>query len=361
MKFIFALPVILLLMPAMTTSCEKAEPTDESETTTIEFLGNTIKMIYCPGGTFLTNDDDGDTDFEDGPAVTVDPFWISETEMPNELLNTVLRVCNGGIVVPGVITGGSSIFDTEEISAHNYVCESYVKWGWQPLIYMGGSQLYGLHDITFSSGFEVRSGLDDFPCSDITWYGAVMACNWLTGNSSGLTRVAYSGITTEDEWWDDETVCDFNKSGFRLPTAAEWECAARWQGGNSSGECYEYPAGSGNYWTRGGCASGASATTSNVAATAAVALYEYDSDGFTNPADIDKVKGNRKPNILGVYDMSGNVWEWCYDDTGRYLRQVRGGSAQSKHHDVRIISATDYPADGTGSDLGFRLVMSADD
>lgn len=191
-------------------------------------------------GTFLTNDDDSDTDFEDGPAVTVDPFWISETEMPNELLITVIKVCNGVIAVPGIITGGNSIFDTEEISAHNYVCESYVKWGWQPLLYMGGSQLYGLHDITYNGGFEVRSGLEDYPCTDITWHGAVMACNWLTTYSEGA-------------------------------------------------------AGSGDFWTRGGCASGASAITSNVAATAAVALYEYDSDGFTNTAEIDKVKGNRLP------------------------------------------------------------------
>lgn len=353
--------LITLMSLILTLGCEKADPADEPETMTIEFLGNTIKMIYCPGGTFLTNDDDSDTDFEDGPEVTVYPFWISETEVPNDLLVTILKVCNGVIASPGAVSGLTSIFDTENLSAHNYVCESYVKWGWQPLLYMGGSQLYGLHDITFNGGFEVRSGLEDYPCTDITWHGAVMACNWLTTYSEGAAGVSYSGITTEDEWWDDETICDFNKSGFRLPTAAEWECAARWQGGNSSGECYEYPAGSGDFWTRGGCASGASAITSNVTATAAVALYEYDSDGFTNPADIDKVKGNRKPNILGLYDMSGNVWEWCYDDAGRYSRLVRGGSAQSKHHDVRIISATDYPADGTGSDLGFRLVMSADD
>jgi formylglycine-generating enzyme required for sulfatase activity len=357
----YCLILISFLLLAMTCSCEKNEPVDEPDTMTIEFLGNTIKMIYCPGGTYLTNADDSDPDFEDGPEVTVDPFWISETEVPNDLLVTVLKVCNGVIAVPGAISGGTSIFDTEENTAHNYLCEDYVKWGWQPLIYMGGSQLYGLHDIIFNDGFDVRGGLDNYPSTDITWYGAIMACNWLTFNYSGASRVVYSGIDTDDEWWDDETICDFNENGFRLPTSAEWECAARWQGDNSSGECYEYPAGSGQYWTRGGCASGASALTSDVNATAAVAVYEYDSDGFTNPDDIVEVKGDRKPNILGLYDMSGNVWEWCFDDAGSYHRLIRGGSAQSKHHDVRIISTWDYPADGTASDLGFRLVMSTDD
>jgi formylglycine-generating enzyme required for sulfatase activity len=226
---------------------------------------------------------------------------------------------------------------------------------------MGGSQLYGYYDIERLNGFNVRSGLDDHPCTDITWYGAIMACNWLTERGAGLGTLSkvYSGIDY-DEWWDDQTVCDFNKKGFRLPTLAEWECAARWQGTDNSGDCYEYPAGSGQYWTRGGCASGASATTSNVNATAAVAVYEYDSDGYTNPDDNDVVKGDRQPNKLGLYDMSGNVWEWCFDVAGSYHRYIRGGSAQSKHHDVRIISTWDYSSDGTASDLGFRLVMSAD-
>lgn len=355
--YAFLLTTLLIL----TCSCEKNEPADEPETMTIEFLGNTIKIIYCPGGTYLSNADDSDLDFEDGPAVTVDPFWISETEVPNDLLVTVLKVCNGVIAVPGAITGGNSIFDTEELSAHNYVCESYVKWGWQPLLYMGGSQLYGLKDITFADVFDVRSGLDNYPSTDITWYGAIMVCNWLTSNTSETGGVVYSGIDTQDDWYDNATVPDINETGFRLPTAAEWECAARWQGSNSSGECYEYPAGSGQYWTRGGCASGASATTSDVNATAVVAVYKYDSDGFTNPDGKEEIKGKRKPNFLGVYDMSGNVWEWCFDDAGSYQRVIRGGSAGDRHSDVRIISTWDYPSDGTASDLGFRLVMSADD
>ncbi|MBS0010088.1 MAG: SUMF1/EgtB/PvdO family nonheme iron enzyme, partial [Bacteroidales bacterium] len=279
-------------------------------------------------------------------------------EVTNDMVQNILSQCNGTLPNSG-ISSGSSIFRQENINAHNYLCEDYVKWGWQFLIYLGGSEFYGFYDIIFDQGFHCRSGQNNHPCTDITWYGAIMMCNWITGNSSNTGRQVYSGIETDDEWWDDETICNFNRTGFRLPTTAEWECAARWQGNDNSGDCYEYPTGSGQYWTRGGCASGASAPTSNVNATAAVAVYEYDSDGYTNPDDTDKIKGNRQPNKLGLYDMSGNVWEWCFDDAGRFIRVIRGGGAQSKHHDVRISSTSYYPADGTASDLGFRLVMSA--
>jgi len=360
---ISAILFILSLILTLAISCEKteSEPGDQLQTQTAEFTGGSFKMILCPGGTFLSNDDDSDLDFEDGPELTVEPFWISEVEVTNELLAWIYNCASGLDIVPGAITGGPPIFDTEDINAPNYLCEDYVKWGDQPLIYTGGSQLYGYHDIERIDGFYVRSGLDDHPCTDITWYGAIMACNWFTEQGAGLGTLSkvYSGIDY-DEWWDDQTVCDFNKKGFRLPTQAEWECAARWQGTDNSGDCYEYPVGSGQYWTKGGCASGAVATSSNVDATAAVAVYEYDSDGYTNPDDNEVGKGDRQPNKLGLYDMSGNVWEWCFDDAGNYDRFIRGGSAQSKHHDVRIISTWDYASDGTASDLGFRLVMSAD-
>ena len=364
MKKISILNLIIIVSIALSfvCGCEKnnQDGEDDLNIQTFDYWGGTITMVYCPGGTFLTNDDDGDSDYEDGPEVSVEPFWISEVEVTNELLAWIYNCASGLDIVEGAITGGQPIFDTEDDNASNYLCNDYVKWGDQPLIYMGGSQLYGFHDIERSGGFNVRSGLDDWPCTDITWYGAVMACNWLTeqGVAPGILSKVYSGI--DEEWWANETECDLNKNGFRLPTREEWECAARWQGDDDSGDCYEYPAGSGQYWTRGGCASGGTAPVSDVAVTSQLAVYKYNDAGIENPDDVQDVKGNRKPNFLGIYDMSGNAWEWCFDQSDSWQnRVIRGGSAGSNYPDVRIISGWDYPADGTASDLGFRLVMSA--
>lgn len=291
-------------------------------------------MVYCPGGTFLTNDDDSDTDYEDGPEVTVDPFWISEVEVTNELLAWIYNCASGLDLVEGAITGGQPRFDQDDRYAPNYLGENEVRWGDQPLMYMGEHFLGGFYDIEWNGGFNVLSDRDDLPCSYITWYGAVMACNWLTeqGVSSGILSKVYSGI--DEEWWANETIFESNKSGFRLPTQAEWECAARWQGDDDSGDCYEYPAGSGQFWTRGGSASG-----------------EFSDLNHKQP-----VKGNRTPNFLGLYDMTGNAWEWCYDEKDSWQnRIIRSGDS-----DVPRISASSYySADGTASNLGFRLVMSA--
>ncbi|MDF1559857.1 MAG: SUMF1/EgtB/PvdO family nonheme iron enzyme [Bacteroidales bacterium] len=332
----YSLLLISLLLLILTGSCEKNDPVVETETMTIELYGKTITMIYCPGGTYLTNNDDGDTDFEDGPEVTVDPFWISETEVTNDIVVKVFNAGSGILPDGSGITSGSSIFNKVDVNAHNYLCEDYVKWGVQPLIYMGGSPLYGFYDIVYDIGFDDRSGRDDYPCTDITWYGAIMVCNWLTAHSSTTGGIVYSGIETDEEWWAYQTVCNYNKTGFRLPTTAEWECAARWQGSDNSGDCYEYPADSGQYWTRGGSASGEPSLSN----------------------DKQPVKGNRKANALGLYDMTANVWEWCYDEVDSWKSRI----IRSGDNDIPRISATwDYPADGTAGDLGFRLVMSADD
>jgi len=117
------------------------------------------------------------------------------------------------------------------------------------------------------------------PVSNVTWYDAVAYCNWLS-DKEGLTP-CYRGK-------GKVTRCDFSANGYRLPTEAEWEYAAR--GGHES-QGFEY-AGSND--------------------PDAVAWYE------ANSGDKVQFVGLRQANELGLYDLSGNMFEWCWDWYGEH-------------------------------------------
>jgi len=136
---------------------------------------------------------------------------------------------------------------------------------------------------------------------------------------------------------------------YRLPTEAEWEYAAR--GGNKS-EGYEY-SGSNNLGD--------------------VAWYYKNSDGTTHPV------GAKQPNGMGIYDMSGNVWEWCNDWYGKYSniaqtnpqgpssgskRVIRGGSRDSgaTFGDALapITHRLGFGSNNRSNDVGFRLACSSE-
>ena len=144
-----------------------------------------------------------------------------------------------------------------------------------------------------------------------------------------------------------------DNNGYRLPTSDEWEMAARWKDDTESTD------GSievgGRWWTPGNYASGATDDYDNEEATRTVAWYAGAPGGdFTRPVAV------LLPNQLGIYDMSGNVWEWTYtiSVTNPDRRHIRGGSWDFNENTVRV--GTIYlhnPASGD-SDDGFRFVQT---
>ena len=101
----------------------------------------------------------------------------------------------------------------------------------------------------------------------------------------------------------DEAYADMDKKGFRLPTEAEWEYAARWQGSNKTNAAQYGDV----YLTKLNSASGAKADWNDAAETGAVAWYSGNSGSKTHPV------GKKRANALGLHDMSGNVCERCFD------------------------------------------------
>ena len=172
-------------------------------------------------------------------------------------------------------------------------------------------------------------GEKNLPVERVSWYGAVVFCNKLS-EKKGLEPVySVDGETDASKWKDkfSDIACNEKANGYRLPTVEEWQYAAK------GGQEFKY-SGSDNLDE--------------------VGWYDGNSGDKTNPV------AQKKPNGYGLYDMSGNVWEWCWDSYS-YYGDSRYGCGGSWSHDAdfcEVGSRRWYDANNTYDYLGFRIVRS---
>ncbi len=224
---------------------------------------------------------------------------------------------------------------------------------------------------TYSSSDRPLTGYglgENYPVYFVSWYDTIVYCN-LRSIDDGLTPVyAINGEINPTKWqyiqnktvdgsakycgpnfvnstWDSITL-DITANGYRLPTEAEWE-----------------------YVAREGKTSGTEFSGSN---TQEVVAWCYNnSENKAHEVKTDKVPGTDSANALGVYDMSGNVWEWCWDWYGDISdttdatgpisssqddRENRGGSWQGWYN-ISFRGTKGEPI-FCYKDIGFRVVRS---
>jgi formylglycine-generating enzyme required for sulfatase activity len=239
-----------------------------------------IEWIPVSGGTFDMGDVWGDGDDDEVPvhSVTLNNFELSKFEITNSQYAKFLFEYGSEDIKTGEYAGQKMIYQID---------------------YWGEEKLDGVW-IPTADHYAV-------PSIGVTWYGAFEFCRYY---------------------------------GYRLPTEAEWEYAARsggmeekWAGTNNENE---------------------------------VGLYAWYLD---NHGTIIPIVGVKKPNSLGLYDMSGGVYEWCLDWYGYYsgdvqnnptgptdgaLRVMRSGAWQWPAKESRCANRLPYGPANYGSDIGFR-------
>lgn len=211
------------------------------------------------------------------------------------------------------------------------------------------------------------------PVTGVNWRHAMVWCNALTEWHNRKKGTNYACVYTSDaantipirtaldsttiRWdegstysgTDDEPYINSSAKGFRLPGALEWECAARYKDGTD--------------WTAGSWASGAAADYLNDAESLAVAVFgviwdggNYTETGVTSTADVK----SKAPNLLGIYDMSGNVYEWCFDwyPPGNSLRVMRGTGWEDCFESIQVGLVDAAEPYYVSNDTGIRFVRN---
>jgi hypothetical protein len=171
----------------------------------------------------------------------------------------------------------------------------------------------------------------EHPAQNVSWYDAVIYCNWLSRREGRTPAYRYVGKEKIKEYGNDIEVDKWEQvdgaNGYRLPRDLEWEYACR--------------AGSETEWSPG---------NDEALLTAYCQMY---------PSKLASPSGKKLPNAWGLHDMHGNVMEWCWDlvDSQGSFRGPRGGSWSDEAASCRSESRFLFTPVSRGNFLGFRVAL----
>ncbi len=307
-----AVRTAMIAMSAMTRVCPTL-PAQQQQ--------RLLDMVSVRGGTFLMGDCFGHGRADERPLhqVTVSDFLLSRFEV------TVAQF-------------------REFVTDTGYRTSAERQGGW--LIWNGVFWEHR-HNASWRKPYFPQTDRD--PVVMVSWDDAVRFCNWLS-RREGLAPVYTIG---------DEVTADWGADGYRLPTEAEWEYAAR-----SGGREVEYA------WARGEPqGNGADETVRQAFPAWPFATWPAYADGYVTTAPV----GSYPPSALGLFDMGGNVWEWCNDWYVEYsagdqvdprgpssgtTRCLRGGSWSDEPAALRIAFRSGRLPNGRGVNSGLRPARS---
>ncbi|ALI99190.1 T9SS ring complex lipoprotein PorK/GldK [Rufibacter tibetensis] len=280
-------------------------------------------MVACPGGTFHMGQTDQDiaaSMSNMNKQVTIGGFYMDETEITNNEYRQF---------VDAIRQDSLDVLGEEFVMTQLY--PDTTVWVKDFTYHMGDP----LMEYYFS-----HPAFDDFPVVGVDWFAAKYFNNWRTKHKNNYN--VESGMAP--------------MPSFRLPSEAEWEYAAR--GGR---DLATYPWGGPYLRNAKGC----------MLANFKPGRGDYYSDGFTYTAPV----GQYYPNDFGLYDMSGNVAEWCEDayseatvpvvwdlnptyyDDNEPRKIVRGGSWKDIAHFLETGVRNFEYQDSARSFIGFRSAM----
>ena len=300
-------------------------------------------MVFIPAGEFLMGDSFGGEGYSGElprHAVNVDAFYMDKYEVTNQQYADALNWAKGqGNLI--TVTGGV-VYKYNSGTNYPYcdaTSSSYSRITWN------------------GSTFGVVSGKENHPMVQVSWYGAVAYANW---RSAMQGRVLCYDLSS----WE----CNFG-SGYRLPTEAEWEKAAR---GGVADHRFPWSDSDDIQHARANYSSSSGYSYDNSPTRGYHPMFSSGDEPYTSPV------GYFAANGYGLHDMAGNVWEWCNDwyggsyysssptnnpcgpSSGTY-RVHRGGGWDHDANGCRVAYRIGYcyPVFRL-SLLGFRLVLDAE-